>query len=326
MSGEEEEKPPEQIPVQVPAEFLGQTFIERHGIPPVLFVGVTLIVLFFLYQGIPAVITFMVYGFNIGLESKLVTPSNVNMWRLFTGLSQILLLLVPTFFLVRFVTNRPMEFVRFRTPKIGVILVPVVGILSLQQMLQIYLFYQEKIPLPESLERLSQQMKEAYEEIAKLLTGSSSVPELLWVILIIAFIPAIAEELLFRGLVQRTLEKSSTPLRAAVATGIIFGAYHLNPASFVPLAVLGAYLGFLAMRADSIWVSMAAHFYNNAFACIAVYYNADDDVMLAGNTNTMSNGELLLTFWSFGVVFLLSTYYYIYLTKPAQAKLGRRQS
>src|SRR5208283_2979510 len=150
--------------------------------------------------------------------------------------------------------------------------IPLVGIFSLQIMLQIYLVFQERIPLPPELEHQLEEFKQLMDEAYKLLVNSNSIPELFWVIFVIALIPAIAEELLFRGLVQRSFEKSMSPMRAAIATGIIFAGYHLNPSSFVPLAVIGIYLGFLAMRADSLWVSMATHFYNNALATIVFYF------------------------------------------------------
>ena len=118
------------------------------------------------------------------------------------------------------------------------------------------------------------------------------------------------------GLVQRCFEKGMGSVRGVVLTGVIFAAYHMNPFSFIPLAVLGIYLGFLAMRADSIWASAAAHFYNNAFACVATYLRIDEDSLVVGNPDTISLGVLLATFWFFGVVFLVTTMYFVRVTEP----------
>lgn len=313
---EEQEPPAGPVPFQTPLQPGGTPFIDRHGIPPVLFIFLSLVVILVLYQGIPVVITLIVFGLNLDGGTKLITPQNVNQWRWFTGLSQIVLLLAPTLLLARLVSPRLPNFFRLRLPKFTMFLLPLLGILCLQQMLQIYLIFQDKIPLPEQLERFNRQFKDAYEEVARMLTGSATVPELLWVVLIVALIPAFAEEFLFRGLVQRSLQKTITPWRAALVTGMIFGAYHLNPASLIPLAVLGIYLGFLAMRADSIWVSVAAHFYNNAAACIAVFFHQNEDAIITGNPNEMSVPELLGSFSLFGIVFLLSTYHFFKATKP----------
>ena len=98
--------------------------------------------------------------------------------------------------------------------------------------------------------------------------------------------------------------------------------YHLNPFSFVPLVILGAYLGFLAYRSDSLWVSVAAHFYNNLFACVAAYFRLDDDLVVSGNPQVLSLPVLVMTLVPFSVVFLISTYYFMVVTRPASSKSG----
>ena len=301
---------PEEFPDSV--SLMEPSFIERYGISPPLFAFLSLIIVFILYQIVGGVMTFLLFGLA-------PNESNIEGYRVATAVGQMIFILLPTFVLVRFATSSPREFLRVRMPDIRTLLVPIVGIFSLQQMLQIYLVFQERIPLPEPIEKASQQFKELFEQVYTLLATSHTVPELLWVIVVLAVVPAIAEEFLFRGLVQRSLQQSMTPMRAAIFTGIIFGAYHLNPFSFVPLAVLGAYLGFLALRADSIWSSSAAHFTNNAMACIATYFHLDDDAIITGNPSQMSLATLLGTFWFFGVIFLLSTFYYIKITQPKEA-------
>ncbi len=181
-----------------------------------------------------------------------------------------------------------------------------------------YLVFQGKIPLPPEVERLVSEMKEAIDRTLVNLLGSHSFPELLGVVLVIAVIPAVAEEFAFRGLIQRSFEKGIGPVRGVVTSGIIFGAFHLNPFSIVPLMALGVYLGFLAYRANSVWVSVAAHFFNNLVPVAALYFGIADETVIAGDLGDMSLGMLMATFWFSGVIFLLSTYYFLYLTrKPA---------
>ncbi len=308
----DEQLPPTEIQPPLPA--VQQTLLERFGISPILFAAISLVIVFVLYQIVGGVITFLIFGMK-------PTAENIFGYRLSTGIGQILFLLVPTLILVRFISLKPKEFFRLRAPNMKAFFVPIVGIFSLQVVLQIYLVFQERIPLPPDLEQQLDEFKQLMDEAYKLLVSSNSIPELFWVIFVIALIPAIVEELLFRGLVQRSFEKSMSPMRAAVATGIIFASYHLNPSSFVPLAAIGIYLGFLAMRADSLWVSMATHFYNNALATIIFYFHFDDDYVITGNAEKMSTGMLLFTFWLFGLIFLISTIYFIHITKkPVEHK------
>lgn len=302
---------PGQVYIQEPLLPPRQTFLERHGISPVMFGVLALIVAFISYQLVGGVIVYLSVGDK-------PTPQNVNLFRALTGISQFVFLLLPALFLVRLATFSPLNYLRIQAPDIRTLLLPVVGIFSLQQMLQVYLVVQEKIPVPEEAQQYLDKYKHLIEEATGQLVGSNSIPELLFVIVIIAFVPAIVEEVLFRGLVQRSFENGLGKYSGVALTGIIFGLYHLNPFALVPLAVLGVYLGFLAMRANNLWVSIVAHFYNNTIACIAVYVQQDEDAVVTGNVHTMSTAMLLGTFWFFGVIFLLSTYYFIHITKPRQ--------
>jgi membrane protease YdiL (CAAX protease family) len=283
------------------------TFIERHGISPTLFAFLVLIIIFVLYQIVGGLATAFLLGFK-------PTAENVKGFRIATGAGEILLILIPTLFLTRFASRVPKDYLRLRAPDVRTLLVPLVGIFSLQQLLQIYLYLQDRIPLPPSVEQTVRQFKDILEEAYRLLVSTHSIPELIFVTVVVALIPAFAEELMFRGLIQRSLEKGSTPMRGAILTGIIFGAYHLNPFSIVPLVVLGIYLGFLTMRANSIWVSITAHFYNNAIACIFVYLMRDEG-LITGDPGQMPASFLLLTFIGCSILFALSTYYFIVITR-----------
>ena len=291
--------------------------IERFGISPVIFAFLTLIFIFVLYHLVGGIITLLIFGMK-------PTSYNIFGFRLATGLGQIFFILIPTLILVRLISFKPVEYFRLKLPTLQTVLVPLVGIFSLQQVLQIYLIFQEKIPLPENIQSMIDKFKAMFEELYKQLVVAHSVPELLWVIFIIALIPAVAEEFMFRGLIQRSFENGLNPVRGVILTGIIFGAYHLNPFSFIPLVIIGIYLGFLTLRSGSIWVSVVTHFFNNMLACLSLYFNMKDDYVVMGNADGMSTGNLIFTFWLFGVIFILSTYYFLKITKPSKANRFKR--
>jgi membrane protease YdiL (CAAX protease family) len=298
-----------QAEVQRAAPPLRLPFTERHGISPIVFAVVSLGIIFFTYQIIGGALTLLIFGAEPG-------AGNIAGYRLATALGELLLVLGPTLLLVRFATLSPRWFLRLNVPDVRTILVPIIGIFSLQEMLQIYLVVQEKIPLPEELQKIVRELSQLMEKLLNLLVGSNSVPELLWVVVVLALVPALVEELLFRGLIQRSFERHMGPVRAIVLTGILFGAFHLNPFNFVPLAALGMYLGFVAYRANSVWSSVSAHFFNNAIACVASYLHMDQDSVVVGDPERLSPGILLATFWFFGVIFLLTTFYLIRITAP----------
>lgn len=286
-------------------------FLDRHGIPPVLFAFLVLIVAFILYQMIGGVIAYLLFQGG-------PTSGNVQAFRVVTGLSQLVFLLLPALMMARLATHSPRQFLRIRRADVRAFIVSIVGIFSLQQLLQIYLVFQGKIPIPEKVQSLLDPYKKLIEEAYKLIASSSSLPELMFVIVVIALVPAFAEEILFRGLVQRSFERGIGPAAGVLITGLIFGLYHLNPFSVVPLIALGIYLGFLAMRANSLWVSIAAHFFNNASACVAVYLHQSDDAIITGNPDEMPLEMLAGTLGLFMVLFVLSTLFFIQFTRQSE--------
>jgi len=87
-------------------------------------------------------------------------------------------------------------------------------------------------------------------------------------LLVIAVLPAICEEILFRGVLLRGL---ASRFHAPVAIGIsaaVFSIYHLNTVQMIPTFVLGLALGTIALRAGSALPTMVAHLLNNTVALL----------------------------------------------------------
>jgi membrane protease YdiL (CAAX protease family) len=152
------------------------------------------------------------------------------------------------------------------------------------------------------------------EEMYRVLVTASSPVEFLGVILIVALTPAVTEELLFRGLVQRNFEEGAGGLRGALIAGVTFGAYHLNPFSLLPLMALGAYFGFIVFRSENITLAMSAHFFNNFIACAAVYLHLDDNFLAIAPAARPGNTVIAMNFIVFALVFVASTLYFIHIT------------
>jgi uncharacterized protein len=93
---------------------------------------------------------------------------------------------------------------------------------------------------------------------------------------IMALIPAIGEELVFRGILQQQLMRKLTPIVSILLAGAIFSAIHFQFEGFFSRWLLGALLGWLYWRTQNFWVPVAAHFFNNAFQVVAQYFYASD--------------------------------------------------
>ncbi len=285
------------------------SFVERRNIHPILFAFLSLVVVFVLYQVGGGVITFLL------LNGTKINPENVYLLRLFTMLGQIFLIFVPTLILARLLSTRWKAVFPLRTPSWRESIAAVIGLLSLQRVFEVYIYFQDNIPIPDALRKLIDPIRQMLDEMVKELLQSNSIFEFLFVITVVAFVPAIVEEFLFRGLVQNSFNRSMKPLTAAIFTGIIFGLFHLNPFEAVPLIGIGCFLSFLRYRSVSLILPIFLHFLNNFLAVIAETFKmGDEKIMMAPTTDRPGILILLAQLFIFGGLFVASLRFYIQST------------
>ena len=110
------------------------------------------------------------------------------------------------------------------------------------------------------------------DQITAFLLQVKDVKGLLENLFIIALIPAVGEELLFRGLLQRLLNEWARSVPAGVfLTAVIFSAIHFQFFGFLPRFMLGLLLGILLEVTQSLWAPVFAHFVNNATLVILYF-------------------------------------------------------
>ncbi len=93
-------------------------------------------------------------------------------------------------------------------------------------------------------------------------------PPLLVTLVLLAIIPPVCEEILFRGVFARGLARGMPAILAIVVSAAVFSFYHLSLAQAVPTFTLGLAVGWLALRADSIVPAILVHICNNAIAVV----------------------------------------------------------
>jgi membrane protease YdiL (CAAX protease family) len=150
----------------------------------------------------------------------------------------------------------------------------------------------------------------------RLLLVSHTPGELVLVIVTVAVVPALSEEILFRGLVQTDLDRIMVGWKSAVVAGVIFGLYHVNPFSLIPIVGIGVLFGLIVHRSGTIVLAMAAHFLNNLLATVALSMNLDDDFLITAPQGGAGALAIALNTGLFAVVFVALMYYFIRITKP----------
>jgi len=154
------------------------------------------------------------------------------------------------------------------------------------------------IPVPE----------EFLEAMTEMLTADSP-QRFVWLLFMVAVIPAVAEEVLFRGALLSGMRRGLPVVGAVVVTGLIFGIFHLAPQTgfrILPTAWLGMVLAWVVVCSGSLPLAMLLHFLNNAAILVMVAHPLTRE--LARGTEQappllllpLALGMLLLGLWMLG--------------------------
>ena len=135
--------------------------------------------------------------------------------------------------------------------------------------------WNQNLHLPETLEPVEQWIRakeKGLEGITRYLTTFNTVGQFLVAMVVIAVIPAIGEEALFRGILQRNVSIWTGNVHVGIwVAAALFSAIHVQFLGFFPRMLLGALFGYLYVWSGNIWVPMLAHFVNNGFTVLMVY-------------------------------------------------------
>jgi membrane protease YdiL (CAAX protease family) len=220
------------------------------------------------------VFTYLIYWSN-GINSiKALNwndPHVISITKIVQGISSVLLFIVPVFVYARYTfTGNYGYFLGLKNAeKANMYILAVVGILlSLP-----FVFWlgklNELIPLPESLIKMEE---ESAQQMAAFLKVRGPF-DIIVNVFVIALLPAIGEELFFRGGLQRILiQLARNPWVGIVLSAVIFSSMHFQFSGFLPRMFLGIVLGAFYWFSGSIYTSMIAHFVNNAVQVIAASY------------------------------------------------------
>ncbi|MBQ9426143.1 MAG: CPBP family intramembrane metalloprotease [Paludibacteraceae bacterium] len=202
------------------------------------------------------------------------------------------------------------------------VMVPGINLLS---------YWNQQLSLPACLSGVEEQMKLLEEKSAELLRqfmNTTTFAGFLVNLGLMALLPAIGEELTFRGVLLHTLAprtrnpepsnyrsrlaeirtQNRTPHLAIWVTAIIFSFVHFQFYGFVPRMLMGALLGYMLCWTGSLWIAMLMHFTNNAIVTILYF------ICLRGGYDTatldaIGSGD---TLW-LGILSIIVTVVGIYL-------------
>lgn len=294
----------------------------EYSTSPIRAAFIALFSVFLLYQVGGAILNLLIFGMDF-------TNADVNAQRLLTAGGQILLILAPALIFSKLVYNDNVtEVIRFRLPDFKIVGLFVLGMLPLLAMLQNYLYVQNYL-INKIAEKFSfvMQLKKMIDSLDKLINSTYSdlvkannFLEGLLIIFIVAFIPAICEEVFFRGFVQKSFEQKLKPVYAGLITGLFFALYHFNPYGFVFLTILAFYFSYAVYKTNSIFTSMILHFINNFLTVVLIFIFNDDELL---ESNVVDEKSILQNLVAFILLLLFFIAYMIFVKKYISKQKAR---
>lgn len=249
-------------------------------------IGTKLLVLFLLsivgyifFSGLGLALASSAYNITIENISDLLTePSSGNVLRTVQGFATVGIFLFPAILASYLFSEKPQRLMGLNAfPKPAWLIVILLVALAYSSGVISDALYQfsDRLVWPKSLEWLENyfaQTEELMTQQYESLLQMNSFTEFLQVLTVMALLPAVAEEAMFRGVLQPLLIKGSGRHFGIVLTSLIFALLHQQFQVLLAIFVLGLVLGYLREWTKSLWVPTLVHFINNGSIVVMVYY------------------------------------------------------
>ena len=225
-------------------------------------------------------LVWLIYGISLNEMQNLIQDTsnskNISVLKFFQTLQSIGVFIIPPFIIAWLLSDKPSEFLQYRQkPDFRSVLFVIAIIYFANPFINFLTEINSKLSLPEwmnSVEIWMQNSENQANQITDAFLSTTSLTTLLMNIAMIGILPAIGEELLFRGIVQQLFKKKFGNAHAAIwISAAIFSALHMQFFGFLPRLVLGAMFGYMLEWSGTLWLPIIAHFVNNATAVVAYY-------------------------------------------------------
>jgi len=230
--------------------------------------------------------------FNLDQSLDYTNKSTLTFMKYLQVISQIGVFILPAYFFAYLSNRQPMNYLRLRSEfKIFPLVVAMLVILVSIPFINYLVRLNEQMTFPDFMSGIENWMRNLEDQAAVMTQAFLKVNSLsgLFVNLtIIAFLAAIGEELLFRGVILRILNDSMKNIHLAVIlSAIIFSAFHGQFYGFIPRAVLGVLFGYIFIWTGNLWIPILLHLLFNSVSVVVAYLYEIDRI----NTNYEDFGE-----------------------------------
>ena len=250
------------------------------------------------------------------MMAVMAKPENFVKATILQTLNTLILMAIPAFVLARIITKNAFEYLEFNIKinykqillTIAIAVSAIVLSLSLTEL-------NKYLPYPHTWRMKAEKMEETYLQSVLIFANIKTIADFLLSILMIAILPAIFEELLFRATLQKILINwIKNPHIAILIASILFSLVHISIYGFLARMLLGMVLGYLFYYGKSIWLNILMHFINNALGVTSIY------LTMKNGGDAKSNMNETLPIWVLPFALIITIILLLYYKKISEKK------
>ena len=297
--------------------------------------------MFSLFVMVVSVLVFMVVGMLVavpffGLEmltagfsaSGLTSPEALHFMKYFQVIQSVGLFIVPPILLGWLFQGNIQEYLQLnKSTHIQNYLLATVALLIVVPFINFLGDLNSKMTLPDSLsgvENWMRSMEDAAQVMVEKFMKVEHISGLLFNVFMIAVLPALGEELMFRGVIQKIFSTWTKNRHWGIwISAFLFSAMHMQFYGFLPRMALGAMFGYLLVWTGTMWAPILAHFVNNLMGVLG-YYLINKGVMTK-DVEEWGTGTEQIPLVFFSIVAAGFLLFLIYRNQTLKAKMPANQ-
>lgn len=208
------------------------------------------------------------------MQKGMSDPANSDTMKVIQSLTAIIGFFIPTVVTAALLNRRPIKLLGFtstdiKLSQVGLVIL-LVGVSLVVATSLSYLT--NSTPIPDNWKIRFDRMEEEYNRQVSAIISLKNGKDYIIALIIMAFLPALCEETLFRGGLQNFLTRGTNmPWLSIIVVSILFSLAHFSFYGFLSRFFLGIVLGALFHYSGKLWLSILAHFINNALAITVLY-------------------------------------------------------
>lgn len=208
------------------------------------------------------------------MQKGMSNPANSDVMKIIQSLTAIIGFFIPTVVTAALLSRRPIKLLGFsstdiKLSQVGLVVLLVGASLLVATSLS---YLTNNTPIPDSWKIKFDTLEEEYNRQVSAIISLKNAKDYIIALIIMAFLPALCEETLFRGGLQNFLTRgTNNPWLSIIVVSILFSLAHFSFYGFLSRFFLGIVLGALFHYSGKLWLSILAHFINNALAITVLY-------------------------------------------------------